>query len=671
MLISNKLFVLISLFLALSCNRNSRLETALELAGDNKNELKKVLDYYKKDPADSLKYKAACFLIENLPGKVHNKGKYFEEIQHFFDYAGNLPAEKKTVNMKGNLFRMFDSTANIAKPHLSSIKTEYDINVLTSKYLIENIEASFNVWNKAKWKGKVPFSDFCEYILPYKILNETPENWRKQFMETYKDFYEESLLINNVDSAFRFLTDTLKLYYLSLGSMIDGTFSNFIKMPFGDCIEGSNYQIFVLRASGIPCALNFLLAWGNRKYAQHYFKSLVSSDRISDSLLFRNIEGRNNTDLIGTYLDFKITPVLEKGEVLFIKKVPKVYRKMYSLQEKMKMLNKEYPDEIHPSFRDLCMKDVSEEFIESCNVNVKVPENLSKFNIAYLCVFDIQGWKPVAIKQVENNNVTFEGMGKNILYQPAYYSNGELYPFDKPFILTLDNKKRYIETDDLKTRTILIGRKYPVFSQIAYYGNQMYLGRFYVSNDKNFTNPTIIHTIKTIPLKPTEFTVKNKQSFTYLKYSAHKDYFVSVGELEFFYEEKGELCKFPNTDFEVIGLRDGGEGRLFDNDYLTHYESKNRKDNSIIIKFFDTDKKIVKIRYCPKTDANFIEPGDYYELFYYNNNNEWHLLWGKTAKDFNISFDDVPENCLFWLRNRSKGVEERPFIYENGKQIFW
>ena len=45
----------------------SLLETALQQAGENRAELEKVLFRYQTDPADSLKYKAACFLIENMP----------------------------------------------------------------------------------------------------------------------------------------------------------------------------------------------------------------------------------------------------------------------------------------------------------------------------------------------------------------------------------------------------------------------------------------------------------------------------------------------------------------------------------------------------------------------------------------------------------------------------
>lgn len=45
----------------------SSLEVALQSAEDNEGELHKVIRHYQKYPADSLKYKAACFLIENIP----------------------------------------------------------------------------------------------------------------------------------------------------------------------------------------------------------------------------------------------------------------------------------------------------------------------------------------------------------------------------------------------------------------------------------------------------------------------------------------------------------------------------------------------------------------------------------------------------------------------------
>ena len=45
------------------------IERALQQAGRNRRELGKVLKHYRRTPSDSLKYKAAEFLIANMPGK--------------------------------------------------------------------------------------------------------------------------------------------------------------------------------------------------------------------------------------------------------------------------------------------------------------------------------------------------------------------------------------------------------------------------------------------------------------------------------------------------------------------------------------------------------------------------------------------------------------------------
>lgn len=57
------------------------LEVALRSAGDNRGELEKVLCYYKRKNTDSLKYKAACYLIENMPFHRYSVGEQLENYK--------------------------------------------------------------------------------------------------------------------------------------------------------------------------------------------------------------------------------------------------------------------------------------------------------------------------------------------------------------------------------------------------------------------------------------------------------------------------------------------------------------------------------------------------------------------------------------------------------------
>lgn len=86
------LFVIIGGSLFYSCSQEKKKETAIVLpleaalsqAGENRVELEKVLHRYQSNPSDSLKYRAACFLIENMPSYTYYKGKLLEQYLTFF-----------------------------------------------------------------------------------------------------------------------------------------------------------------------------------------------------------------------------------------------------------------------------------------------------------------------------------------------------------------------------------------------------------------------------------------------------------------------------------------------------------------------------------------------------------------------------------------------------------
>ena len=66
------LFRIFSFFIIVGCSacRPSVLESALERAGENRIELERVLRHYSEEDKDSLKWEAARFLIENMPGHL-------------------------------------------------------------------------------------------------------------------------------------------------------------------------------------------------------------------------------------------------------------------------------------------------------------------------------------------------------------------------------------------------------------------------------------------------------------------------------------------------------------------------------------------------------------------------------------------------------------------------
>lgn len=80
--------------------------------------------------------------------------------------------------------------------------------------------------------------------------------------------------------------------------------------------------------------------------------------------------------------------------------------------------------------------------------------------------------------------------------------------------------------------------------------------------------------------------------------------------------------------------------------------------------------QIQKITFSPRNRDYFIRKGDLYELFYAQTNG-WESLGQQTATSDSLSYNNAPEGALLYLRNHSRGNDERIFEMENGKQRLW
>jgi hypothetical protein len=171
----NILLILLTSVWLFSCTQPSRLEQALQFAGENRAELEKVLAHYSQNPADSLKYKAACFLIENMPFHYYYDSDELRAVkEELCEIVSSREIYETNVipyleERKGSLFRLASNRNNDAK-------------TLSADYLIKNIEQSFHVWEQQVWGKYVPFQTFCNEILPYRIGDEALEEWRDTYI---------------------------------------------------------------------------------------------------------------------------------------------------------------------------------------------------------------------------------------------------------------------------------------------------------------------------------------------------------------------------------------------------------------------------------------------------------------------------------------------------------
>jgi hypothetical protein len=144
----------------------------------------------------------------------------------------------------------------------------------------------------------------------------------------------------------------------------------------------------------------------------------------------------------------------------------------------------------------------------------------------------------------------------------------------------------------------------------------------------------------------------------------------NIAELLFFGNNDsllhGGIIGFPEVSQEESGT---GLQNVFDGQLETYFSGIS---NGVCWVGLDLGKRqrIKRVRYCPRSDANFIQEGDTYMLDYWNG--EKLISAGKqVATAPLVHFEDVPANTVYILHNLSKGNEERIFTYENGKQVWW
>lgn len=149
-------FLICYIFYSCQSFEDRQLAYALDFAGENRRELEKVLDYY---AGDSQKLEAARFLICNMPRYYGYEGWRLDSLQKVL-----LVAEEKQF-ITDSVVRKWTRVPLYYLPKV------YDAQVITADYLIENINLSFKVWKECPWNKNLPFNDFCELILPYRIAD--------------------------------------------------------------------------------------------------------------------------------------------------------------------------------------------------------------------------------------------------------------------------------------------------------------------------------------------------------------------------------------------------------------------------------------------------------------------------------------------------------------------
>ncbi|MFV0417884.1 MAG: discoidin domain-containing protein [Dysgonomonas sp.] len=643
--------IFLSIFL-FSCKNRTTLESALIQAGENRAQLEQVLDHYKND---TLKYKAACFLIENLPmhysyGDTLYFNNYYNEIDSLADLY-NFPHHDK----KDSLYRAIrDKYSSTFSDHGSIVE---DIKNIPASYLIENIDRAFDVWLNNPFTRHVNFEDFCEYILPYKCVEaQILDNWREYLGDYSKEALEGleycDLYKNSAYKACEAINDDLRnkihpRLWAETGIPVT-RMKTLLRVPYGSCDNYCILALSLMRAQGIPSTIDFIPQWPFRSMG-HSWNVLL--DNYGKNVIFEGAFAR---------------PGLPHKED---HKMAKVFRRTYSANKELLEIyktEKYIPD----AFRTPFCKDVTNEYMRTSDITLDVGKSHS-YNYAYLAVFDDQKWIPTCWGKKEKKKVTFNDVGRDIAYLPVSYSKEGASSIGYPFILSSEGEKKELLANLDEKQTLTLYRKYPLFPHADYAGKRMIGGKIQASNYPDFRDAVTIHTISKAPLAEDVHLNNDSLLFQYWRYLSPDLCWCNIAELAFF--EKDSVAatygKIIGTEGSCIAGYTHTIKAAFDGDILTYFDAPTWSDSWLGMDF-GRKVNIRRVTCIPRGDGNNIEIGNEYELMYWSDGS-WTSLGKKIADDIYLKYEDCPTNALFLLHNHTKGKEERIFTYENGRQIWW
>lgn len=653
------LFIVLVPVLLLSCTDKKteeaiQLEKALIFAGDNRVELEKVLYHYNQCVADSLKYKAAHFLIRNMPDYYSYYSPENDSIKDLYQaVAQKKMSEDVAIEVAQKKFVPFLERNQ---------KVIYDSHVITASYLIRNIDHAFGMWEKQPWGKYIKFEDFCEYILPYRVAFEPLSEWRETYAEAAEQILDSLFIGSDVLQAYKLINENIIMkldWFFTIRTSSVGLFDMSAEYMWnnriGNCWNRTYFTTYLLRSIGIPCGVDYLKQ-APKSATNHCWSFIVDTTGLTC-----DFEGGDHR-----------MPIRDRF-VTFYELKGKIYRKMFASQKlQLEEVNQEKG--IPFSLSDKHEKDVSGEYFPNERIAVRCENIPKRTNIAYLCLFNNSEWIPVDWAEIKDDTARFEHMDwRNIVYLVGYYKEGRIIPAAPP-ILTTEMAKHTISArpNMQKKNKMRLERKYTEAPIIIFLRDLLLDGRFQGSNSPDFKNTIDMHVITQRP-PGSYLTVKldTVYKFRYVRFLARDGIRSDISEVEFYSpsDSVNPLKGIPMGNPPVDGDNSHRMEMAFDGDPLTCYASANL-NNAWVGLDFGKKTEINKIRFAPRGDDNSVREGDEYELKYLSMDG-WVSLGRQTARTYFLEFSGGPDKALYLLSNLTRGREERPFTYENDTQVWW
>lgn len=690
-------------FIISSCTKYPEdVATALTLADKNGKTLKEVLDIYNKE--DKRKYEAACFLITNMP--YHNADADViipDEYCSFFKEENNeYQSWLKKMNIEDipkNMIIGYDSIRNKYAESFKSLPSpsigKYcnDIHTISGQSLKKHIDACFKEWDKNPLLRNLSFDDFKEFILPYRTANEQLTLSREQMKQLFGEKFAATNIYSSIE---RFKIYVEKMRWLNnhvKNNTHLGVYDLLLPKFTKDCFNITTWTCNIFRTSGIPVTLEYTPQYRDRN-RKHFWCASPDSNGITVPY---TVPDNNLMEDWSTALRY----------------AGKVYRLSFGVNKKSPSytITEEF---IPKSLNSVLIHDVTWRYHQTVTLKITSENKKPILNhIAYLCFWNGDYLEPVGWGRVQNNIAIFEHVPINTVFIPIYYNNETPHLLNKPFVILGDEqsidiprpftrKEKYkeyvidsnnqwkrglfynsIEPDKFNKRiNMILFRKYPEKREMQNLQNKMIGGCIVASNNASGPFDTL-YTLKDKPFPYLQnLKLNNKKKYRYYKYESSSQYrHANIAHIEFLREFSAQhTCMHP-TKLPIFpedkSTKDDGLFKIVGKVLNSWSKPENAFDGNwdtyvpaaFVGMDFGQPVHISHINLLPRNANNMIVIGDTYQLFYYDNG--WVIFDTIVAEKNFLSFENVPSNTLYWLRNISHGEEELPFFYDdNVGQIF-
>lgn len=547
----------LSCFLIYSCTRYKIPEdvTAILKATKNGKELFKTLNHY-NNRRDSLKFDATCFLIRNMIDKGYFAGRKIDCIDQFFTQAINKQKVSGSKVSEKELEAIWDTLyTNCTSPSIF----KYDIDEINYRQLRNNIDESFDLWEKMSYNKHVSYQSFLNNILAYRIGHEKFENYKEIFSGEYKNLIDSLKTFNDPVKACEFINNkmmsSIRFFTRLVSYPGNISFSNIRNSGMGVCEDMANITTIAMRSVGIPVTIDYSPKWGNMNTGHTWN---VVFDTTGKTVRFMGTESNPGT----------------QSQYWETEKPAKIFRRTYELQRDSEKIF-DYQLNIPPLLTLFDYIDVTDYYVPVSDVTIELKNIPANTTYAYVAVYNRNNWAPIYWGKIKKGHVTFPKLGRDIIYLPVYCINQTYKVASYPFLLTKTGEVKNLIIGNEVNTAMKLTSKYPLFPRIRRYMNRMINGRFQGANKPDFSDSVNLYIIKDPPgISMSVARININKKFKYVRYIGPDNGYSDISEMEVYSNSSkgGRLIKLTG---KIIGQGENNKifNEAFDDDWVTYFYS--------------------------------------------------------------------------------------------------